>query len=188
MQINTDFWGEESEWLTPSNTTLQSAGVKTINFNTASLPNYWSSGYTASGERSYSLYDPPKPEQTPTAWGIGKQSALSNPLYAFAGYSNTATGSPYSDASVTPYTRDIRLDTNVPLSMCPQCFSYSGYSAIGWTHRVYPNVNAINNQNCQCGGVTKFNYQNIVVYRNIYYHIFYIQHIMHLYQHHNAIQ
>lgn len=161
MQVNTEFWGEESEWLTPSNTTLQSAGVKTINFNTATLPDYWSSGYRATGERSYSLYDPPKPEQTPTAWGIGKLSALSNPLYGFAGYSNTATGSPYSDASVTPYTRDMRLDTNTPLSMCPQCYSYGVSSDVGWTSRVYPNGSA---SNCVCGGVTKFNYQNIVVY------------------------
>lgn len=167
MQINTDFWGQESEWLTPSNTTLQSAGVKTINFNTASLPDYWSSGYKATGERSYSIYDPPKPEQTPTAWGIGKLSALSNPLYAFAGYSNTATGSPYSDANVTPYTRDMRVDKNIPLSMCPQCYNYGVSDYVGWTRRVYPNlpnVNAINSQNCVCGGVTKFNYQNIVVY------------------------
>lgn len=161
MQINTDFWGEEIEWLTPSNATLQSAGVKTVNFNTASLPDYWSSGYRATGERSYSLDEPPKPEQTPTAWGIGKLSALSNPLYGFAGYSNTATGSPYSDASVTPYTRDMRLDKNTPLSMCPQCYSYGVGSDVGWTYRVYPNGSA---NNCVCGGVTKFNYQNIVVY------------------------
>ena len=161
MQVNTEFWGEEIEWLTPSNATLQSAGVKTINFNTATLPDYWSSGYRATGERSYSLDEPPKPEQTPTAWGIGKLSALSNPLYGFAGYSNTATGSPYSDASVTPYTRDMRLDKNTPLSMCPQCYSYGVGSDVGWTYRVYPNGSA---NNCVCGGVTKFNYQNIVVY------------------------
>ena len=161
MQVNTEFWGNESEWLTPSNTTLQSAGVKTINFNTALLPDYWSSGYRATGERSYSLDEPPKPEQTPTAWGIGKQSALSNPLYGFTGYSNTATGSPYSDANVTPYTRDMRLDTNKPLPMCPQCFSYGVSSDVGWSNRVYPNGSA---NNCVCGGVVKFNYQNIVVY------------------------
>lgn len=164
MQVNTDFWGDENEWLTPSNTALQGAGVKTINFGTSSLPDYWSSGYNATGERSYNLYDPPKPEQTPTAWGIGKASALSNPLYAFAGYSNFATGSPYSNANVTPYIRDMRLDKNTPLSMCPQCYSYGVSDRIGWTRRVYPNASSINNQNCVCGGVTKFNYQNIVVY------------------------
>lgn len=162
MQINTDFWGDPSTWSTTTGAEL-AAEIKGINWNSPNLQTYWSGGYSATGDNNYVWSAPPKPEVTPIAWGIGKDSALAQPQYMFMGYSNPVNGSPFVDANVTEYTRDLRLDKKT-LDFCPQRQSYGVSEGFGWRNRVYPSANAISNVNCQCGGILTFNYQNIVLY------------------------
>ena len=162
MQINTDFWGAPSTWYTATGGEA-TAEIKGINWNSSTLQNYWSGGYYAPGDNKYKWSEPPRPDVTPTAWGIGKDSSLSNPNYMFIGYVNPTNTTPWVNENVTPYVRESRLNKKT-LDFCPQRLNYGITDAHGWKNRVYPSANAISNTNCQCGGMLSFKYNNIVVY------------------------
>lgn len=162
MQVNVEFWGAPETWADPSESQSQNAEIKLINWNSNTLPNQWLGGYYATGENYYVTGDPPKPEKTPIAWGIGKNSAICKPRYGFIGY---AMADSQTDASPMWFTRDIRFDETKPLDFCPQYGNYGVFDrSCGWGKRVSPSVSSPPSAGSAAGGILSFNYQNIVLY------------------------
>lgn len=162
MQVNTDFWGSPETWATPSVTQAQNAEIKLINWTGSRTPTMWEGGYNATGDSYYVTGDPPKPEKTPVAWGIGINSAICKPRYGFLGYTMTDS---QTYASPMWYTRNIRFDESKPFDFCPQYGNYGvSQRSCGWGRRVSPSVSSISSSATAAGGILSFNYQNIVVY------------------------
>ena len=165
MQVNTEFWGSPETWTTPSETQAQNAEIKLINWTGSRTPTMWVGGYDAAGESYYVTGDPPKPEKTPLAWGIGINSAICKPRYGFIGYTMTDS---QTYASPMWYTRNIRFDESKPLDYCPQYGNYGITTrSCGWGTRVSPSVSAISSGSVAAGGILSFNYQNIVIYPTV---------------------
>lgn len=163
MQINTDFWGTPDTWINPNNPAVLEAGVKFINWGDISQSSFRTTWYGGYLKGEYDIVNPPRPDVTPTAWGIGKNSALANPQYFFAGYDLNYSGGVYDNANPQAYTRNVRLESKI-LDFCPQNGEYGMYTSNPWLLRCYPNLTNNPDPNyARNNGILKFNYQNIIV-------------------------
>lgn len=117
-------------------------------------------------------YNSPVPfSQLPVTWGIGKDSAIANPIYVLGGYrSGTATEVQQDGVTLFLFTHDLYRD--IQKKTIPFCFSTTMKNTtstqLNYQNRNYelPAGAAYINYNGVLGGqpLMSFNYQKIVVY------------------------